>query len=293
MLDFYTRPGGSLPYGKLANAAVRHTVRGDGERLGDLLLEQALAQGETSRATRGPRDRPPVVRNAVTAADWPHLWLRRDLPAKLRPPLSSRRAGGGDALPGDDRGETGRSTSPRNNDPPPHQVDSSSENLMEAAETGTVTQKGSLVLHISGTFWEMRAFFAGVRSYYGPLRRGDGVTGDLQGVLEEVHGRSLELVLPSSAHSPGHPELELDWRWDAGAGEGVEVVIRQVQDPSWPTFRLPAELEFRAPRGGLRRVERVVDGRSGGIGSPCRQRPTAVNFDPDGLIPGGDGDPNR
>ena len=279
MLDFYARLVGPYPYEKLAN--VQSATRFGGMENASVIFysEQALAQGRNIEGTVAHEIAHQWFGNAVTAADWPHLWLSEGF-ASYFGPLFFEAAEGPAAFRGMIEGNRQVYLASDMTHRPI--VDSSSENLMELLNRNSY-QKGSLVLHMLRDLLGDAAFFEGVRSYYARYAGGNAVTGDLQAVLEEVHGESLDWFFRQWLHSPGHPKLELGWRWDAGAGE-VEVVIRQVQDPSWPTFRLPAELEFVLPGGGSWRVERVVDGREWRERIPMQTAPTAVNFDPDGWI---------
>ena len=279
MLDFYARLVGPYPYEKLAN--VQSATRFGGMENASVIFysEQALAQGRNIEGTVAHEIAHQWFGNAVTAADWPHLWLSEGF-ASYFGPLFFEAAEGPAAFRGMIEGNRQVYLASDMTHRPI--VDSSSENLMELLNRNSY-QKGSPVLHMLRDLLGDAAFFEGVRSYYARYAGGNAVTGDLQAVLEEVHGESLDWFFRQWLHSPGHPKLELGWRWDAGAGE-VEVVIRQVQDPSWPTFRLPAELEFVLPGGGSWRVERVVDGREWRERIPMQTAPTAVNFDPDGWI---------
>ena len=279
MLDFYARLVGPYPYEKLAN--VQSATRFGGMENASVIFysEQALAQGRNIESTVAHEIAHQWFGNSVTAADWPHLWLSEGF-ASYFGPLFFEAAEGVGAFRGMIEGN--RQVYLASDVTHRPIVDGSSENLMELLNRNSY-QKGSLVLHMLRDLLGDEAFFEGIRRYYARYAGGNAVTGDLQAVLEEVHGESLDWFFQQWLHNPGHPKLELDWVWDARANE-VEVVIRQVQDPAWPTFRLPAELEFVLPGGGSWRVERVVDGREWRQRIPMQAAPTAVNFDPDGWI---------
>jgi aminopeptidase N len=279
MLDFYARLVGPYPYEKLAN--VQSATRFGGMENASVIFysEQALAQGRNIESTVAHEIAHQWFGNSVTAADWPHLWLSEGF-ASYFGPLFFEAAEGVGAFRGMIEGN--RQVYLASDVTHRPIVDGSSENLMELLNRNSY-QKGSLVLHMLRDLLGDEAFFEGIRRYYARYAGGNAVTGDLQAVLEEVHGESLDWFFRQWLHNPGHPKLQLDWVWDARANE-VEVVIRQVQDPAWPTFRLPAELEFVLPGGGSWRVERVVDGREWRERIPMQAPPTAVNFDPDGWI---------
>jgi len=277
MLDFYARLVGPFPYEKLAN--VQSATRFGGMENASVIFysEQALAQGRNIESTVAHEIAHQWFGNSVTPVDWPHLWLSEGF-ASYFGPLFFEEAEGPAAFRGMLEGNRQRYLA----SDVTHRsiVDQSSANLMELLNANSY-QKGSLVLHMLRGIMGDEPFFEGVRRYYQRYAGGNATTSDLQGVLEEVHGESLEWFFQQWLHRPGHPIYAVEWEWD---GSGVAVMVRQEQDSSWPAFRMPVELEFVLPGGGVERVTRWVEGREWRERIPLRAAPSELRFDPDGWI---------
>ena len=277
MIDFYTRLVGPFPYEKLAN--VQSATRFGGMENASVIFysEQALAQGRNIESTVAHEIAHQWFGNSVTPVDWPHLWLSEGF-ASYYGPLFFEEAEGVGAFRGMLEGNRQRYLA----SDVTHRsiVDHSSQNLMELLNANSY-QKGSLVLHMLRGVMGTEPFFEGVRRYYQRYAGGNATTSDLQQVLEEVHGESLDWFFQQWLHRPGHPLYAVEWEWD---GSAVAVVVRQEQDPSWPAFRMPVELEFVLPGGGVERVIRWVEGREWRERIPLRGAPSELRFDPDGWI---------
>jgi aminopeptidase N len=132
--------------------------------------------------------------------------------------------------------------------------------------------------------WVMgdRAFFEGLQRYYARHAGGSVVTEDFQAVMEEAYGYPLAWFFDAWLRRPGYPIYRTSWSWIPERGV-ARVSIEQAQDPTWPTFRMPIEVEFQLD-GGVHRATQWVDGRlwEGEILVPAL--PTAMRFDPDGWL---------
>jgi aminopeptidase N len=83
--------------------------------------------------------------------------------------------------------------------------------------------------------------------------------------------------------APGYPVLSVAHRWDAAAGE-VAVTVRQEQDGSWPTFRIPMELEILSREGAAQRQRVEVTGREETFRFKSSGPIESVIPDPDGWV---------
>ncbi len=126
------------------------------------------------------------------------------------------------------------------------------------------------------------AFFDGVRRYYGRYAGGIATTDDFRAVMEEASGQDLSVFFDQWIFQPGYPVFESDVSYDQGAREAT-VTIRQVQQESWPIFRLPIDLEVVAQDGIIpRRV--YLEDRETTIRVPVQDSPIDVRIDPDGWV---------
>lgn len=110
--------------------------------------------------------------------------------------------------------------------------------------------KGAWVLHMLRSQLGAPLFQKAVRVYLDRHRNGIVTTDDLQDVMEEVSGRSLDQFFDQWTHHGGVPVLSADYSWDADT-KMARVVVRQTQkvDERVPLFRFPLPVRFLVPVG--------------------------------------------
>jgi aminopeptidase N len=133
------------------------------------------------------------------------------------------------------------------------------------------------------------AFFRGIRDYYAHQTGGVVTSADFAAEMAAAAGAAgaaneeLGWFFDQWLHEPGYPVLEVTHTWHAEAGE-VGVTVRQVQDPAWPTFRLPMELEIGDSAGGTRRYPIELTERTHSFRFSASGPAQAVRVDPDGWV---------
>ena len=106
-------------------------------------------------------------------------------------------------------------------------VDTTVNNLNALLNTNSY-QKGAWVLHMLRREIGDEAFWKGIRAYYQRYKESNALTADLQRVMEEVSGKSLQAFFAQWVFRAGHPELKVDWKYDA-ATKQVEITVQQLQ----------------------------------------------------------------
>ncbi|RYD27619.1 MAG: hypothetical protein EOP86_24260, partial [Verrucomicrobiaceae bacterium] len=111
--------------------------------------------------------------------------------------------------------------------------------------------KGAWVLHMLRSQLGTDLYRKGIQLYIQRHRNGIVTTDDLQEVLEEVSGKSLDQFFDQWVHHGGVPELKADYSWDADTKQ-ARVTIRQTQkvDSEVPLFRLPLPVRFFCQEDG-------------------------------------------
>jgi aminopeptidase N len=107
-------------------------------------------------------------------------------------------------------------------------------------------EKGGLVLHMlrrqlgEGPFWKA------IGHYVRKHRTGNVETRDLARAAEEATGKSLDWFFEQWIQKAGHPELKVDYGWDAET-KLARFSVKQTQkvEGETPLFRLPLEVRFR------------------------------------------------
>ncbi len=108
--------------------------------------------------------------------------------------------------------------------------------------------KGAWVLHMLRHLLGTEGFRRSIHAYVERYRERQVVTADLLRVLEETSGHSLERFFQQWVHGGGHPELEVNYTWDAER-KLAKVRIKQTQkvDELTACFYTPLDLAFTIP----------------------------------------------
>jgi aminopeptidase N len=289
ILAFYDSLFGPYPYEKLAHVQSA-TKFGGMENPGAIFYSQNAIGAALSADADGRDGLTGLVAHetvhqwfgdAVTEADWNHLWLSEGFaeyfdavffefrggsrgrgPAELARQMRTRadavrefEAAGARAIyaPGVGPGE------------------------YEALLTEMNYEKGAWVLHMLRRLVGDGAFFQGVRDYYAALRDGTAWTADFARIMEAASGRSLERFFDQWVARPGMPALAASI---VGDGGDRRLRIEQLQDG--PPYALVVDVELRGEAGSERRV---VEMETTEIEVPLGlQGPLRAVLDPDGWL---------
>lgn len=248
--------------------------------------------------------------DAVTCESWEHVWLNEGF-ASYAEALWFESLGGADALhlymENMDNGPWAGTIV----DPPYvwHSI---------------VYEKGAWVLHMLRHVMGDAAFFEGLAGYREVHEGGNATSEEFAAAMETAHGFSLDAFFDSWLYFEGEPQYEYFWdegdggrpgRTDrdgvAGDGDGdggvvgdgdgdrdaagndgrdggaptVELIVRQVQSDSYPTYSMPIDVTVTTASG----PEHFVISNSERIqhySLPVTNTPLAVELDPDNWILG-------
>jgi aminopeptidase N len=144
--------------------------------------------------------------------------------------------------------------------------------------------KGAWVLHMLRGVIGDSAFWRGIREYYRTYRDSSVTGADFQRVMERASGQGLGWFFDQWLRQPGHPLLDVTWRWD-GSSRRLTLNVGQTQPATWGLFRLPAvTVEFLIGTGVLTRrtvsVSATLQTEQMDLPGP----PSDVRVDPDGAL---------
>ena len=278
MVDFYSEVIGPYPFEKLAH--VQSVTRFGGMENASAIFysERRLASGSSMEATVAHETAHQWFGAAVTERDWTELWLSEGFATYFGHLYFESRDGVDDfrrRLDGSrwsylESAVTGRPVAARYDD------------LFDQLNRNNYA-KGAWVLHMLRGIMGDDAFFRGIRDYYAN-RAGTVVTsGDFASDMAGADGEDRAWFFEQWLHEPGYPVLDVEHGWDVAAGE-VAVTVRQVQDPSWPTFRLPVDLEIVDGEGGAQRHPIELTERSHVFRFTAQGPARSVRVDPDGWV---------
>ncbi|MGH7540634.1 MAG: M1 family metallopeptidase, partial [Gemmatimonadota bacterium] len=287
MLDFYAGLVAPYPYEKLAH--VESSTRFGGmENASAIFYSMApWAAREMGEGVIAHETAHQWFGDAVTPAAWSHLWVSEGF-ASYFGPLYFRARDGEAAFR--DLMEAARRAIVQS-DATARPVVHDTTDLFALLDTNNY-QKGAWVLHMLRGLLGDSTFFRGIRDYYESSAHGTASTDDVRAALEAASGRDLAWFFEQWLYRPGYPRLDVEWWVEPAPGDGLAAsrgtlvaAVRQTQPESWPTFRLPTELDVR-PRGGGAPVRHPVEitGRADTIRLAVETPVEEVVLDPEGWV---------
>jgi aminopeptidase N len=281
MVSFYSRLIAPFPYAKLAHVQAATRFGGMENVSAIFYSEEALSEGKDIEETVAHETAHQWFGDAVTEADWHHLWLSEGITTYFGALFFEHTDGVPrfrEIMERDRQAYVGSEVAGR------PMVDTAERDLFELLNPNSY-EKGAWVMHMLRGLVGDSAFFAGMRSYYREHGHGTALTGDLQAALEAASERDLSEFFQQWVFRPGYPQYRAHWSWRAGArGAGTaEIVVEQVQPVDWPTFRMPLVLEFATANGPVRHTADVRERRTV-VRVPLPARPTELRIDPDGWV---------
>jgi len=281
MTDYYTELVGPFPYEKLANVQSSTRFGGMENASAIFYTGQGLADGTLAERTVAHEIAHQWFGDAVTETTWSHLWLSEGFATYFAALFWEHTEGveAFRAILDEERLEV--LTAPVAHRP----VVDRYANLYDLLNDNSY-EKGAWVLHMLRGVLGDETFFRGVRAYYARHLHGNALTADLQAVMEEVSGRELDTFFRQWLFEPGWLELEVERRWIPGeAGGVVEVTVHQVQDPRWPRFEMPVEIEVRGAGHQARGTLELAGATSVlRLPFPGAEPPDEVVVDPEGWL---------
>jgi aminopeptidase N len=289
ILAFYDSLFGPYPYEKLAH--VQSATRFGGmENPGAIFYGQEYIGGAIEADAEGRDGLTSLVAHetvhqwfgdAVTEADWNHLWLSEGFAEYFDAVFFEFHGGmhgrGPDELA---RQMRARAAAVRELEAAgPQAIYEPDVGPGEYAELldAESYEKGAWVLHMLRRLIGDEAFFEGVRDYYATLRGGTAWTADFARVMEEAAGSPLGWFFAQWIARPGMPVLSASVI-EGSAGRSLRVEQLQPGEP----YRLEVEIELRAA-GGSARQTMEMDGSSAEIPVDL-EGPVEVVIDPDGWL---------
>lgn len=136
-------------------------------------------------------------------------------------------------------------------------------------------QKAGWVLHMLRRQVGDQKFWEGIRAYYQKYQLGNALTEDFRAVMEEVSGKDLKSFFQQWIYQPGHPQLEVTWRYESALKQVVVTVLQKQAG----TFEFPLDLMIRT---GSDRTEKLnVTAKKQEFRVSCEKKPVGIELDPE------------
>jgi len=274
MIDFFASRIAPFPYAELRH--VQSSTRFGGMENSTAIFydERAVRDGRMSEGTVAHETAHQWFGDAVTEADWHHVWLSEGF-ATYGAALWAEHVGGDSALRQTmTRARTTIVGSAATDRPI---LDSTITDPRRGLLSSNSYQKGSWVLHTLRGLIGDSAFFQGLRRYYREFEHRTALSSDFALIMAAESGQDLDWYFRQALTRPGYPILEATAVLDGGH---LLITVRQTQKAAWGVFRMP-NLQVRVGDRTLTldlsaREARVVTHWAGDAA------PAPVVIDPDG-----------
>ncbi|PHI21351.1 alanyl aminopeptidase [Lewinellaceae bacterium SD302] len=142
--------------------------------------------------------------------------------------------------------------------------------------------KGGAVLHMLRNYLGDDVFFASLEYYLTENQYSPVEVDELRIAFEEKSGQDLNWFFNQWFHQAGHPQLSLEYGFDAEAGEAyVDVKQTQLTTNNVPAvFQLPVAVDVYTKGSALpQRYDVMINQRSQRLTFPSTTKPDAIIFD--------------
>jgi aminopeptidase N len=258
IVDFFSETVGPFPFEKLANVQSATRFGGMENASAIFYSERAIASGRNIESTASHEIAHQWFGDAVTEADWHHLWLSEGFATYFGALFFEHAEGEADFQR---RMEESRRSYIDSNVVDRPVVDPEEHDLFALLNSNNYP-KGGWVLHMLRGMLGDDAFFEGIRAYYRRFRHTAVLTEDFQRIMEEASGQDLDWFFEQWIHRPGYPILQVEERWVPidGTGGTAEVTVRQTQKAAWPRFRAPVDVCWGEGEGRMCRKAELRTG---------------------------------
>jgi aminopeptidase N len=286
----------AYPWDKYAQIMCRNFSAGAMENTSATTFNGSLARGGGRRGSIDGIIAHELVHqwfgDLVGYKSWEHLWLGEGW-ATMGEALWAEHQNGEDGYQeaimqnmGSERAISGRRYWPKNA-PMVSNRYKAPDNRFTSGDN--VYQKGGAILHMLRMRLGDDIFWAGVRLYLKRHAYQQVETDDFRFAMEQASGQSLERFFDQWCRRPGHPNLQVDYRWtpdsDGSSNGDLVVTVEQIQridadNPAY-AFQLPIHAEFGddSPSKG-EYVYVLCDSRVTTMSFRLSAKPASLSIDP-------------
>jgi len=271
MVDYFSRLIGPFPYDRLSHVEST-TIFGGMENPTAIFYDAKAYQARRmTEATVAHETAHQWFGDAVTEADWHHLWLSEGF-ATYFSALWLGHADGDSVFRATMRRNAEQVFGSTATDRPI--IDPQATDLMGLLNSNNYP-KGAWVLHSLRGLMGDSAFFGGIREWYRTYRDSIALSEDFARIMSRAAGQDLDWYFLQALTQPGFPRLDVGWRQ---SGKRLTLTIRQTQPEAWGSYRMPGLV--LAIDG--RRVPVDIAGRETTVTVEQRRAPKEIVVDPDG-----------
>ena len=272
IVDYFSGLIGPFPYPSLAHVE-SSTRYGGMENSTAIFYDQKLyREKKLGESTVAHETAHQWFGDAVTEADWHHLWLSEGFATYLAA-LWQRQADGDSAFRAEMDSMAATVFASAETQKPI--VDPSARDLTGLLNSNNY-QKGAWVLHQVRGLVGDSAFFTGLRRYYTTYKDRTALSADFAQIMSQAAHRDLEWYFRQALTQPGYPMLDVRW---GHKGKTLTLDVTQTQPAGWGSFRIPGLILL--VDGTPVRIS--IEGRqSRQVVAGISRRPKRIEVDPKG-----------
>ncbi len=279
VMDFYSEKVGPYAYERMGH------VQANGVRGGMEAATSIFYGDDAVNDPESPRWRNVIIHemahhwfgDAVTEADWDHVWLSEGFATYFTHLFIEHAYGRDEFLAGlrADR-DTIRAFDLKN---PDYRIVHDNLADMSQVTSGPGTyRKGAWTLHMLRGVIGDAAFWNGVRDYYRRFRNGNATTADFRRAMEEASGQELGWFFDQWLTRGGFLKVRGQWTYDATA-RAVRLELEQIQNGA--PFRMPIEVALQVAGEPAPRTARIeISKAKETLSLPLDQAPEGLTLDP-------------
>jgi aminopeptidase N len=119
-------------------------------------------------------------------------------------------------------------------------------------------------------------FWRAIRKYYADYSGSIAGTEDLQKVFESVSGKNMQPFFKQWLYTPGLPELDIKWKYDAKK-KTIDISVKQLQ-PTPFSFAL----EIKYAKDNMTTLKKILNISSANetFSIPFDKKPSSISIDP-------------
>ncbi len=235
ILAFFNAKIGPFAYAKLANVQSKTRYGGMENASNIFYYENSVTGQRTIENLIAHEVAHQWFGDAVTEADWHHVWLSEGF-ATYFTNVYVEHKHGKDSMNRLLNKQKIQIAEYHKKAPTSSIIDLKVNKLTDLLNTNTY-QKGAWVLHMLRYELGDELFFKGIKKYYQIFKNGNALTKDFQYVMEEVSGKSLDWFFEQWLYSPTLPSVKTAYKYNK-RNKTLELTITQTQATKLFTYRL-------------------------------------------------------
>ena len=278
VVTFFARMFGPFVYEKLAHLQSLTRFGGMENASAIFYSDRTFRTGGVSYGLLAHETAHQWFGDAVTAREWPHLWLSEGFATYLAA-LYTQKSRGDSAFLAEMSGV--RTAVLGDAIVAQRPVIDTIETTLTALLNANSYQKGGFVLHMLREEIGDAAFFRGARDYQDTFRHGTALTDDLRAAMGRASGKELTPFFTQWLTRPGFPEIESAWKYNAATGQ---LTLTVTQSGKFGNFTFPLTVEFTDAGGKPHRSRLVIPAERESVftvSAGLRVAPSRMRVDPD------------